>query len=361
MEHQHQQLTKPEEQEFLGDLSRAETRLKCLVVLAVLTLKPRYLIYAGINQLIAELILSESVIDSEKYLLGLKASSVQMVRELYPKVERAHKVMSEALLRAGVITEKQAETPLSLFDTLSKKSQKDLAIAESKVKDIWAKRKGVPNVSDYAKQVKKYIGEASKTDFAPAHDGKKPITMWQKAELDLRYQSQLEMLEEKKATGDKLWWISSHPDCSERCAKWQGKLVNITDHAELSGFRMKDKEGGHTVYSLTDIMAQKDKYGYENNVIVGFNCRHRLLPYRKGETPVEEYSKEEMERERKVNSTLRAMERSIRNLKQDADITRIYDQAKARKLYEAANALIERYKKYANDNGYPWFPYRIEA
>lgn len=361
MEHQHQQLTKPEQQRFLGDLSRAETRLKCLVVLAVLTLKPKMVIYAAISRLISELVLSETVIEGDKYLLGLKSSAIEMVRELYPKVEKAHKIMSEALLKAGAITEKQAETPLSLFDTLSKKSQKDMVIAESKVKDIWAKRKGVPNVSDYAKQVKRYIGEASKTDFAPAHDGKKPITMWQKAELDLRYQSQLEMLEEKKATGDKLWWISSHPDCSERCAKWQGKLVNITDHAELSGFRMKDKEGGHTVYSLTDIMAQKDKYGYNNNVIIGFNCRHRLLPYRKGETPTEEYSKEEMQRERKVNATLRAMERAIRKIKQEADVTRIYDPARAKRLHEWAKTLTEKYKKYANDNGYPWFPYRIEA
>ena len=361
MEHRHQQLTKPEDQAFLGDLSRAETRLKCLVVLAVLTLKPRYLIYAAINKLIAELVLSESVIEGDKYLLGLKASAIQMTKELYPRVEKAHRIMADALLRAGVITERQAETPLSLFETLSRKSQKDLAVAESKVKDIWAKRKGVPNVSDYAKSVKRYIGEVSKTDFAPAHDGKKPITMWQKAELDLRYQSQLQMLEEKKATGEKLWWISSHPDCSERCAKWQGKLVNITDHADLSGFRMRDKEDGHTVYSLTDIMAQKDKYGYENNIIVGFNCRHRLLPYRKGETPTEEYSKEEMQRERKVNSTLRAMERAIRRIKQEADITRIYDPARARRLYEAAKTLTEKYKKYANDNGYPWFPYRIEA
>lgn len=346
---------------FLGDLSRAETRLKYLVVLAVLTIKPKMIIYAAINALIRELVLSESVIDGDKYLLGLKASSIEMVRELYPKVEKAHKVMSAALLKAGVVTKKEAETPLSLLHTLSKKTQKELAIAETKVKDIWSKRKGVPNVSDYAKQVKKYIGESSKADFAPAHDGKKPITMWQKAELDLRYQSQLQMLEEKRATGEKLWWISSHPDCSERCAKWQGKLVNIKDHAELSGFRMKEKEDGHTVYSLTDIMAQKDKYGYENNVIIGFNCRHRLLPYVKGETPVERYSKEDMERQRKVNSTLRAMERAIRKLKQDADIARIYDPAKARKLYEAAKVLTEKYKKYANDNGYPWFPYRIEA
>ncbi len=76
---------------------------------------------------------------------------------------------------------------------------------------------------------------------------------------------------------------------------------------------------------------------------------------------MEEYSKREMERERKVNSTLRAMERAIRKIKQKADITRIYDPAGARRLHEAAKNLTEKYKKYANDNGYPWFPYRIEA
>lgn len=223
-------------------------------------------------------------------------------------------------------------------------------------RDLWGEAKGYPNVSDYEKKLKEYIGGASKFDFAPSSPGKRRITIWQKAELDIRHQAQLEMLEDMRNQGVRYAWTSSHPDCSERCERWQGKLFDISSDSDR--FLMGTLDGIE-VYSLKKVMSQKDRYGYENNIINGFNCRHYLIPYEKGITPVTDYSKEEVERERMNNSELRSYERRIRLLKHKAGLMAQVDPKESKRLMAEARKLTKEYKEFAERNGYAWFPYRI--
>ena len=83
--------------------------------------------------------------------------------------------------------------------------------------------------------------------------------------------------------------------------------MSLTQHATMSGFRV-GKLDGYWVYSLTDIMAQVDKYGYNNNIICGFNCRHHLIAYRPNDVPPKEYSDQDIKKEREINTKLRAKE-----------------------------------------------------
>ena len=181
-----------------------------------------------------------------------------------------------------------------------------------------------------------------------------------KAELDIRYEKQMSMVNELKANGEDLCWISTHPDCSKRCEKWQGKLVSLSLKSKYSGFRVM-KVDGNWVYSLTDIMAQKDKYGYNNNIICGFNCRHYLKPYTYGSVAPKQYDSEDIAKMRAVNNDLRALERDIRFYKQQEKLYNVKGDTKnARICHHKASVLTKVYYDTCQKYGFAIQEYRIK-
>ena len=179
-------------------------------------------------------------------------------------------------------------------------------------------------------------------------------------------------MENLKQEGHDLCWISSHPDCSKRCQTWQGSLVSLTQHAKNPQKRVKDykynkesfavgKVDGITVYSLLDIQDCETGGEYKNNIITGFNCRHKLKPYTKDSVAPEEYSKDEIKKQRAINLQLREMEREIRHLKQQAILFSSIDKQKARYYKQLAHELTIKYKEFANKHGYAWYKWRIDV
>ena len=234
----------------------------------------------------------------------------------------------------------------------------NLSEEQTTLKDLWAAKKGDPYY-EYAKDLKNRLREYAETGIKVG-EGKKPITIWQRAELDVRYESQMRMVQDLKNEGVDLCYISTHPDCSERCEPWQGKLVSLSKHATGPNF-LVGKVDGKNVYSLTDIMNQVDKYGYKNNIICGFNCRHKLEPYR-GQLHPTSYTKEEVEEQRKIEQKIRKMEREIRKVLSIEKVERSAGNIKtANSLKEKAKLMIEKYKDFCNKHGYPWEKYRIEV
>lgn len=225
--------------------------------------------------------------------------------------------------------------------------------------DMFSQAKASVRVQNYANALKEYISKVSEIPTNAVEKGKKPISIWQKAELDIRHSKQMEMVENAINSGDDLYWISSHPDCSKRCQKWQGKLVSVTKHATMSGFRV-EKVDNIWIYSLTDIMAQKDKYGYNNNIISGFNCRHYLIKYEKGKLPPKEYSGEDIKRMREINNKIREMERAIRQMKTERDMYKqVNDNRKVKILDVKIKAAIAHLREFCNKNGFAFQEYRV--
>lgn len=220
---------------------------------------------------------------------------------------------------------------------------------------------GSPNCVNYATKLRERIENMSKRDPFYYEDGKKPLNAFAKAEMDVRYEAQMEKLEALRKHGYKYCWLSTHADCSDRCAPWQGKLVDINGRSALPSFKMGFKKDGYEVYALRSIMEQVDKYGYKNNIIVGFNCRHHLIPYMKGSVPPKKFSKRVMSKERQINATLRAMEREIRSMKRKSAMYNEFDGKTSMALAKKAEELTKAYKKYASDNGYEWHAYRLEV
>lgn len=348
-------LTNPEFQNaFLVVIQKAETEIKKLIVYYALNYKSKIELKNRIDGIIlaVDKRIPKDLIDRESYLKGLLTSSEKMIKEFYDKT--LIKFIFYSALLAGVSI--KVETPLQLIREVARNP---LRIEKLIPRETWSKAKGYPYITNYYKEVKSRLNLLAETETRSSEAGKKGISLWQKAEIDIRHEHQLKMVQDLKDSGVKYAWTSSHPDCSKRCEKWQGKLFDLNNHAELSGFRLRKKLDGHTVYSFTDVINQVDKYGYKNNIIVGFNCRHHLIPFESGSVPPEEFTKEEIQREREVNATLREYERKIRLLKQKIILDNSISKEEVATLKAKLKELISAYKAFANKNGYAWYQERI--
>lgn len=372
---------------FLPLISRAETEIKSLIIQSALLLKSKAFLRLRIKQIISRVAeeMPPNIIDRESYIEGLYFSSERMIKKYYDEMVFAYIVVAALLIRNKVIKKmpkNQSELIViaNRYKTATLKYNKpDVKFVKEQAElykiDMKYEQKASPNVSDYEKRLKEKIGDVAKTEFAPAEEGKKKITVWQKAELDVRHEAQLKMVSDMVEKGVEYAWISSHPDCSVRCSKWQGSLVALNLRANnpqktVDGkkYRYKKKSflvgkvDGKNAYSLPDIMdVIVEPYGYKNNIIGGFNCRHKLVPYTKGSVAPTEYDREELQKQREINAKLREYEREIRRLKRLSIFYKTINPKQSKIYLKQAIKLKEEYIKFANDNGYAWLPYRLEV
>ena len=357
---------------FLPLIERTETEIKKIILNGALVLKSKYEIRQKISALIHTLSrkLPKNLKDKDLYIEGLYMYSEREIRKVYDELTVSLSILVALLLAnrkkknkgsfIANITNKQVLTPKQALKQIheGKITDDDLNVVKSEMIKYHAK--GTPYVKDYEKLVKSKVNELAQSNVLVGGGETRAISIWQKAELDIRHDEQMSKLNDMIASGEQYAVLSSHPDCSKRCEPWQGKIVDIQSPiAELSGFRMNKRINGQQVYCLNEIIKQVDKYGYTNNILVGFNCRHHLLKL--GEQQPNKYSKKDIEKQRKINANLRAMERKIRYLRQKALLFKECGDKKNAKLYaDKANELIEAYKRYAEKNGYAWHDYRIK-
>ena len=317
---------------FMPIFMDAETRIKSEILLAFLHMRSEFLLRARISKIIESVANRISIADKAAYLNGLRMTANNLIIRFF------RKPMSQ--FRIDQVT----DTPMELLRGA----------------------KGSVTAKDYQKQLRQRIAQLAEQPSLAYEPGKKRISLWQKAELEIRHDHNEAMIENLKEKGVDLCYISSHPDCSKRCERWQGELVSLTEHAPNPGKYVNSpkssfivgKIDGRTIYSLPDIMACTDKYGYNNTVIAGFNCRHVLHPYN-GQKPPIEYTKEQVKTQREVEANIRKMEREIRRAK-----TQVYLMKQARdpaykSMKEKVRKMVAHYKSYCTTNGYAWEQYRI--
>lgn len=322
--------------QFMPIVQRAETEIKLAVLTAFLYAHSEFLLRSTITAILAEVASKLLIPDKQEYLKGLQASANKLIVQFYRKPLRAFKAD-----KLGI------NMPHEAF--------------------IKSQAKGSVVIQDYAKKLKLKMKELAETPMTTKEKGKKSISLWQKAEIDIRQEHNKEMIRELKEKGNDICYISSHPDCSKRCERWQGHLVSLSKktgnpqmsvNAPMYKFKVGSVDG-KPLYSLTDIMEAVDKYGYHNSVISGFNCRHRLIPYH-GQQPPTRYYEDEVADQRKIETKIRAMEREIRKRKQYAEMIRKSDPKGAREVDRAIKRMVANYKSYCNEHGYAWEDYRIK-
>lgn len=338
---------------FMPKIQKAETKIKLLILVAFLYAKSLHTLRNEINGVIYWLDkqIPIDLKDRKAYLQGLKNTSERFILLYYKKPQITFKLAKQSLIEVTPQGKKVPEI----------KTPKELLDFTSNSKNMWAEAKAVPNVVDYPKVLQEKIKELSCAPATTYEPGKKPISLWQKAELEVRYDAQMEMLDDLRNSGVQYAWTSSHPDCSKRCEPWQGKLMDLTNHAKGPNHQVTTLDG-HPVYSLVDIMAKTDKYGYHNNIICGFNCRHKLIPYKEGIYGPKQYTEKDVAKQRAIEQRIRDMERTIRDQSMQAKL--LYDAGQIKLATQVQNRvkiLIEKYKAFCEHHGYAWNEYRISV
>lgn len=190
----------------------------------------------------------------------------------------------------------------------------------------------------------------------PKEDMTSRVSLRNIAEIIVRAERHEEELNKMKQDNVNLIWIVPHANCSERCEKWQGKLYSIDNTSGvIDGISYQPLKNATDIYEKT-----KSGKVYKNGCLSGFNCRHTILAYKKGNKPIEIPSSV-VERQRKINNTQRYYERQIRKWKEKALLlkgtksTKEYFKAKMR-----AEKWNDKYIEYSEKNKVAYYPSRTK-
>lgn len=210
-------------------------------------------------------------------------------------------------------------------------------------KSLFRKSRG----QQYLTNLRRKMRELAQNPLTDVEFKKRKLSLFTKAELQLRYEEAWKEIESFKENGIQYAYISSHKDCSERCYPFQGKLVDLFNPSINNRFETGEIIDGRKVYSLTDILSQTDKYGYHNTILIGFNCRHYLIPYTKGKKAPKRYAKRFVNKKNHASSQMREMERNIKRKRIERLIIGPIDKNRSKELKIIIDKEIEHYYQFA--------------
>lgn len=281
-------------------------------------------------------------LNKAEYKAGLISSSMKWYKILFKGFEELRMRAKGVLTAQGKVLPKTTMGMIKAIDRMPNATYQRYRYV------------GYPNVDDYQQKMNEAINQMSRSPLENV-GGQRKMTLFAKTELDLRHQAQMEKLEQKKSEGKTLQRFSQHASCSERCEPWQGKLVDLYKPPINSSMWTGEKYKGEKIYSYTGITSKVDEYGYQNNIYVGFNCRHKLLdPDR---DIVIEYTKEEIEKDRELNAKSRQMERYIRNAKKTYLLSE--DKEEAKKWRLKSRQMTAKYREFTKKNDMVYYEWRI--
>lgn len=207
----------------------------------------------------------------------------------------------------------------------------------------------IPFVADYKEKVEKafsdIIKELANAEAKDVNHG----NLRNYAEIRVRYQATRDDIDRMKSEGVEFVWASSHANCSPRCEPWQGRLYSLYDRNGLLD--------GISYTALSYAMRGSENDG---NGLLGYNCRHRLIPYFKGSTPPKDFTKEQIKKEYAIDQKQRSYEKRIRKAKETAVLLRGVDPKQAVKLSAKARELTKQYRAYSEENNRASYIFRTQ-
>ncbi|MCI9519260.1 MAG: hypothetical protein HFK08_08440 [Clostridia bacterium] len=180
-------------------------------------------------------------------------------------------------------------------------------------------------------------------------------TLRNRAEMEVRYDNHLTQIGQLRAAGVKLVAASVHADCSDRCYKWQGRVYSLdgTTGTTPDGKSYVPLEHATDIYYTT-----KAGKTYKNGLL-GFNCRHYLMPYKEGMI-IPHVSREERKREYTINTKQRELERIVRYYESVAAQNKGVDNELNLRAKRLAKEWRREYVKFSYDNDRAYYPSRIK-
>ena len=175
------------------------------------------------------------------------------------------------------------------------------------------------------------------------------------AEMQVRYERHLQEIADLKNSGTRLVVCSVHADCSERCAPWQGRVYSLdgTSGTTEDGRKFIPLETATDIYYTT-----KAGRTYKNGLL-GFNCRHKLLPY-KTNMVIPFVSETERKKEDAITKRQRALERAVIGYREEALMYKGNNAEKYREARRNAVEVYDEYKRFSKKNGRAYYPDRVK-
>lgn len=176
-----------------------------------------------------------------------------------------------------------------------------------------------------------------------------------RAEMEVRYAAHEQSIYDLRAAGTRLVVCSVHADCSDRCYEWQGRVYSLdgTSGTTQDGKKFVPLEAARDIYYTT-----KTGKVYRNGLL-GFNCRHKLYPYKEGMV-IPHVDKETQQRERRINTEQRRLEQAVRRARVDMIEAKGMDREKYLAARRRAIEANKRYIKFSQDNGRAYYPSRTK-
>lgn len=222
------------------------------------------------------------------------------------------------------------------------------------------REKGVPlNMysKNYTEIVRGVYNDLANENALDPEDETGRNSMRNKAEMQVRYEYHQQEIESLRDGGARLVVCSVHADCSDRCFPYQGRVYS------LDGTSGQTDDGREFVPLEEATENPRDRYTtkagkvYQNGLF-GFNCRHRIYPYKNGMT-IPYVSKATQRRENAVNTRQREYERDIRYHKQQAVLAQTAGDTDAyNKERRIAQTLNKKYIAFSKKNERAYYPDR---
>lgn len=159
-----------------------------------------------------------------------------------------------------------------------------------------------------------------------------------RAEMEVRYNQHLQSIDNLKKSGIKLVIASVHADCSKRCLPYQGRVFSLDKTRGITD----DGRNYIPLEVATDIYYTTKKGKIYKNGLLGFNCRHYLIPYKNG-LQLSKPNIFEEKKEYTITLRQRDLERNVRKWRTEAIM---YKDIDYNRYIFAKNKAIEWNKKY---------------
>lgn len=214
-------------------------------------------------------------------------------------------------------------------------------------------------IDDYQKRVNEEINNIANKNTILRDKANRRMSVRNLAEMEVRFQELKKDEERLKAKGIDYAYATSHSNASKRCSIWQGKLfyldgsIGVTTLGNyIEGYTPKPlgKIDGIDYYSLADAI----HHGF-----LGYNCRHRMIAYKKGMTAPREYPARFIDMERNREQYLRSLENKIRHAKRNYALS---DDKDLRKYYQEQSVELQKlYRDKCNQYNYPIAEWRTRV
>lgn len=180
-------------------------------------------------------------------------------------------------------------------------------------------------------------------------------TLRNKAEMEVRFEYQRDQINGFRRGGVNLVICSVHADCSERCRPWQGKVYSLDG---TSG-RTDDGRSYQPLENATDIYYTTKSGKTWKNGLLGFNCRHFLVPYKSGYRFPKPNAAQER-REYAITEEQRRLESNVRRWRTKAVEAKGQNEKEYKKARAKAIAWNKAYIEFSKAHNRAYYPSRTK-